>query len=88
MFSMLIFPPGTHRFSPEPHVRELGMPSPLFPILIIHTQVAFWENIQKELAKHELSIAKANRKDFQSTVAILPKLNQALHFKILMSRGN
>lgn len=48
----------------------------------------FWENIQKELAEHELSIAKGKRRDFQTVGAVLPKLNKALDFKMLTSRGN
>lgn len=48
----------------------------------------FWENIQKELAEHELSTAKRKRNDFQTVGAILPKINQALNFKMLTTRGN
>lgn len=48
----------------------------------------FWENIQKDLAEHELAIAKGKRKNFQTVGAILPKPNQALNFKMLTTRGN
>lgn len=48
----------------------------------------FWENIQKKLAELQLSIGKGKRRDFQTTGAVLPKLNNALDFKMLMSSGN
>lgn len=48
----------------------------------------FWENTQKELAEHKLSIAKGKSKNFQTVGALLPKLKQALNFKMLTARGN
>lgn len=47
----------------------------------------FWENTQKKLPEHELSIAKGKRTDFHTVEARVPKLNRAPNFKMLKAGG-